>query len=479
MTEGPAPTEATTPQPELPPVASPAPIGHVETHGIDTIPDSERHGKPWELFPVWFTGNLTFTYLLFGGILMQLGLSVATAITLAVVFNAAWILVGLMATAGPKTGTATMVVSRAQYGIRGNSLSCLFNLVMCLGYEGLNIAIATFAASALFSYMGVDLNAPGTAILVLVIGAIVFTLGLYGHAMIVAYQKWLSWALGGATIVFVIFLVPQVDWNYSAVPDLSGTALFAAILIGISVVMSGPLSYPIAADYSRYLPRRTPSRAVAFFTALGGYIPTVVLTIAGILAATAVDSTDFTVSIGEVVPGWFYPVYLLIIVFGVISNCIYSVYSSGLSMQSMGIPLKRTVTVWIDGGIGVGIALLGVLAASNFLSVLENCLLWSVYWLAPFFGIYLTDLAMRRRRYRVADLFAPDGAYWFRGGVRWQGIAALFTGMVCAAMVSNTPYFQGPLSAYLLVDGDLSAIVGLIVGAASYWALTRQTSKPL
>jgi purine-cytosine permease-like protein len=204
----------------------------------------------------------------------------------------------------------------------------------------------------------------------------------------------------------------------------------------------------------------------------------VILTFAGILAATAVDPTDFTTSIRGVVPGWFYPVYLLIIVLGLMSNSVYSVYSSGLAMQSMGIPLKRSRTVWIDGGIGVAIALLGVLVASNFLTVLENCLLWSVYWLAPFFGIYLTDLAMRRRRYKTADLFASGGAYWFRAGIRWEGIAALLIAMLCSAMVSNTPYFQGPLSKYVLADGDLSAIVGLIVGALGYWVLTRRTSTP-
>lgn len=453
--------------------------GHIETRGIDTVTDEERHGKPWELFPVWFTGNLTFTYLLFGGILIQLGLSIWTAIVITLLFNAAWILVGLMATAGPKTGTATMVVSRAQYGLRGNRVSCFFCLVVSLGYEGLNIAIATFAASALSSFVGFDLNNPEKAILVVAIGAVVFTLGLYGHATIVAFQKWLSWALGGATILFIVFIVPHVDWSHRGDVSLSGSAMFAAVLVGVSVVISGPLSYPIAADYSRYLPRSTSNRAVAMFTALGGYVPTILLTVAGILAATAVDPSDFTTSIRAVVPSWFYPIYLLIIVFGVISNCIYSVYSSGLAMQSMGIPLKRTRTVWIDGGIGVGIALLGVLVASNFLTVLENCLLWSVYWLAPFFGIYLADLAMRRGKYEVADLFTAAGSYWFHGGVRWEGVGALIIGMVCSALVSNTPYFAGYLSTHLLNNGDLSAIVGLVAGAASYWVLTRKTSTPL
>jgi nucleobase:cation symporter-1, NCS1 family len=307
---------------------------------------------------------------------------------------------------------------------------------------------------------------------VLVIGAVVFTLGLYGHATIVAYQKVMAWALGGSTILFVAFVIPHVDWSYRPETPLAGSALMAAVLVGVSIVLSGPLSYPIAADYSRYLPRSTSSRAVVAYTALGGYLPTILLTFAGILAATVVDPSDFTSSIRGVVPGWSYPIYLLIIIFGVISNCIYSVYSSGLAMQSMGVPLKRTRTVWIDGGIGTGLALLGVLLASDFLTAVENGLLWSIYWLAPFFGIYLVELFLSRGNYSGDELHDRSGRYWYRAGFRRAGVAALLLGMICAAMVSNTPYFKGLISTHLLADGDLSAIVGFLVGGLAYWLFT-------
>lgn len=44
-------------------------------------------------------------------------------------------------------------------------------------------------------------------------------------------------------------------------------------------------------------------------------------------------------------------------------------------------------------------------------------------------------------------------------------------------MVSNTPYFTGPISTYVLADGDLSAVVGLLVGGLSYWILTGGRRK--
>ncbi|MGY2876380.1 nucleobase:cation symporter-1, NCS1 family [Marmoricola sp. URHA0025 HA25] len=445
--------------------------GHIESHGIDMIPDEERHGRPWELFPVWFGGNVIFTYLLFGGILVELQLPLATSLVLAVIFNAAWGLVGLVATVGPKTGTATMVVSRAQYGMHGNKLSCLFNWIVQVGYEGVNFAIAAFGVFALVSEVGWHVGTPAKALIILAIAGVSFVLGLYGHATIIAVQKVLTWTLGIATVVFAIFLIPHVDWSYEPAQTLHGSAMTAAVLIGISVVLSGPLSYPIAADYARYLPRDTSSRAVALYTAAGGYIPAVCLMAIGILAGTVVDPTNFTESIRGVVPGWFYPIYLLIVILGLMSNSIYSIYSSGLVLQAMGIPLKRTRTVWIDAIVGTAIALYGVLIAAHFLEALQNFLLWSIYWLAPFFGIYLVELIVRKGRYNARALHERSGPYWYSGGIRWGGVVALLIGMVGSAMLSNTPYFVGPLSDGLLNGGDLSAVGGLVIGAVAYWAL--------
>jgi len=445
--------------------------GHIESHGIDVIPDSERHGRPWELFPLWFSGNIIFTYLLFGGILIGLGLPLATALILALVCNLAWIFVGLLATVGPKTGTATMVVSRAQYGLHGNKLSCLFNWMVQVGYEGVNFAIAALAAYALAADLGWHAGIAVKTAILLAIASVSFLLGLYGHATIIAVQKALSWALGISTVLFLVFLLPHVRWSYQPSTHLHGQALTAAVLVGITVVLSGPLSYPISADYSRYLPRGSSGRAVTLYTALGGYLPTIVLTVIGILAATIVNPADFTTSIRGVVPGWFYPVYLLIVMLGLMSNSIYSIYSSGLMLQAMGVPLKRTRTVWIDAVIGTGIAIYGVLIATNFLTVLQNFLLWSIYWLAPFFGIYMAELLASRGNYDAQALHQRSGRYWFRNGFRWGGVAALVLGMATSALLSNTPYLKGALSTHVLNGGDLSAIGGFLTGAAAYWLL--------
>jgi purine-cytosine permease-like protein len=185
-----------------------------------------------------------------------------------------------------------------------------------------------------------------------------------------------------------------------------------------------------------------------------GYLRAVALTVIGILAATAINASDFTTSIRSVVPGWFYPVFLLIVILGVICNSILSVYSSGLSLQALGVPLARSRTVWVDVVIGTALAVYGVLIAADFLTTLQNFLLWSIYWHAPFFGVYMAELALTYGHYDGHELHRVGGRYWYDRGYRWRGIAALLAGMIFAALTSDTPYFKGPLSSHVLSGGD-------------------------
>ena len=446
-------------------------VGRVEAHGIDVIPDEERHGKPSDLFSFWVGSNIIFTYLLFGGILIQLGLSLTVALVLAVVGNLVWGLVGVLSIAGPRTGTSSMVVSRAQYGFQGNKLSCFFSWVVNVGYEGVDFAIAALAAYSLAAYAGWHLNTAWKAVILAVIIAISFAIGLYGHATIFLFQKVFAWALGAATIVFAAFLIPHVKFGYQPSPAPHGSVLMAAVLIGFSVVLSGPLSYPIGSDYSRYLPANASAKKIVWYTAIGGYIPTVVLTVIGILAATAVNASDFTTTIRGIVPGWFYPIFLIIVIAGMICNSILSVYSSGLALQALGVPLARSRTVWIDVVVGTALAVYGVLIATNFLTTLENFLLWSIYWYAPFFGVYVAELVATHGWYDGHELHRVGGRYWFDRGYRWRGVSALVIGMTFSVLASNTPYLKGAISTHVLNGGDLSALGGFIVAAVAYWLL--------
>ena len=441
----------------------------IEVYGIDMIPDKERHGRPWELFPIWFGMNVVFTNLLVGGLLVVIGLPLMEALIITIVGNLAWGLVGVLATVGPKTGTATAVVSRAQYGKHGTKFSAALNWLVMVGYEGVAFAIAALGAFSLAEYWGFELDTVSKVVILLVLIGLAFIVALFGKALIFLTQKIIAIPLAIALAMFTAFLLPEVDWSYQPEFPLEGGAGVAVVLIGISLVLSIPLAYTAPADVSRYLPKSTSSRAVALATALGCYVPTALIMVVGILAATVVDTNDFTNSMRSVLPDWFYPIFLIIVVVGILANAMGAIYSAGLALQAAGVKISRPKTVWFDGAIGTAIAFYGVLVATDFLTVLQNFLLWSIFWAAPYYGIWMVDIVARRGKYDSPALFESSGRYWYSNGFRWPAIVSLLLGMTVSALLSNTPYLQGYLSTQFLEGGDLSAIGGFLVGGLAYW----------
>jgi purine-cytosine permease-like protein len=245
------------------------------------------------------------------------------------------------------------------------------------------------------------------------------------------------------------------------------------MLAGITIIASSPLSWGISADYARYLPADTSRLAVAGWTAFGGFVPAVLLGSIGVLAGSLVDMTDPQTTLAAILPGWFYPVFLLMIVVGCITNNILTMYSSGLCLQAIGIPLKRAVTVFFDGVLGVALACYA-LFVSDFTSTLSSLLEMSVALLGPAITIYVADIWLRRNRYDGLRLHdeTPASPYWFSNGVNWAGFAALLIGTGAAALWLNTTHFVGPL-AERFAGADLSSFVGPLVALVVYVALDR------
>ena len=261
--------------------ATPAPAadraGHVERHGIDVIPASDRHGRPRELFWVWMSANVVYLYFVLGGVLVLLGLSLWEALAITVIGNLWWAAVGWLAVSGPASGTPSVAIMRAMFGVRGNRVfGGGLGVAIGLFYEIINIAVATLAANALLGILGVPLPAGTEWIVLVVVAALSFVLSVYGHATILKLAPVFSAALAVAFVVLAVFVLGAADFSYTPAP-MPVADHWAMLLLGYAIVASGPLSWGTGADYARYLPEHTSKRAVAWWTALGGFIPAVLI----------------------------------------------------------------------------------------------------------------------------------------------------------------------------------------------------------
>ncbi|MFI6390159.1 purine-cytosine permease family protein [Nonomuraea sp. NPDC050540] len=447
--------------------------GRVEGRGIDHVPEAERHGRPLELFPVWLGANVSYLYLLIGGSLPVIGLSVPQALLIVVLGNGFWLLVGYTATSGPSSGTPSTVVTRAIYGVRGNRpFSAGLSWITWVGYVGVNLAVTSLAGYALLESLGLSMSTLLRIVTAVAIGVATFAISVYGHATIVRCSGLFSLLLGGSMLLLGGFVAVEAQSVPSDFTPLQGGDLWAAMLAGLAVVAAGPLSYCNGADYSRYLPTGSSRRAVFGWTALGGWLPAVVLGTIGVFAGTVVDMTEPQVSMGELLPGWFYRVFLLTVVVGLITNNIITAYSAGLALQAVGVALSRATSVLVATALGE--ALCYILITTEFLTAFRNLLSLSVTFLAPALTIYAVDVWLRRNRYDGPALhdLRPGGPFWYRGGYNIAGIAALAAGTAAALVCVNTTVWQGPVASGL-GGVDLAVLAGPMVSLAIYLTCGR------
>jgi nucleobase:cation symporter-1, NCS1 family len=452
--------------------------GQVEQHGIDFIPAAERHGRARELFAVWAMSNVTYLYIVLGGTMILLGLNVWQAMAVVVAGNLFWALVGLLAVSGPSSGTPSGVVARSMFGVRGNRVNvAIVGWVIAVSYEAINLIVGSLAGFAFIEQIGLKASIPVKLAIVVATAVVTLAISVYGHATIVKVSNWFAIGLVACCAVLAFYVIRVADVHYVPASAPHGTALWAAAFVGLTIIASGPLSWGSGADYARYLPETTSAKATAGWTALGGFAPAVLLGALGVLAGTAVDMTDPQTSLQAILPGWFYPLFLLAIVVGSITNNVLTAYSSGLSLQAVGVKASRAFTVFFDGVVGVSLALYA-LFISNFMETVNSILELSVSLLGPSLAIYGADIILRRNRYDGRSLHdeTPSSPFWYRNGINWFGVIGQVVGTSLALLCVNTTMFVGPL-ANALGGADLSCLVGPVMGAGVYAALTLNARR--
>ncbi len=446
-------------------------VGVVERRGIDLVPARERHGRPRDLFFMWLGTNTNVFYIINGAIVISLGLNFLQRVAVILIGNLAFFLVGLTSLQGPRTGTATFAINRAAFGPNGGRVLAFFNWLTLVGFEGSGLALAVIALLTLFHSLGWSFadEVWFKVVVILLVAALQGFVPILGHATIMIVQKYLAY-------VFVIFFALVAIFISSKAQLTGGQAgTFSTITVGIALMVSaGGLSWAnTGSDYSRYLPENANLWSIFWYASLGGLIPAVLLEILGAAVAAQLPSASDPISgLPSALPAWFLVPYLLVLFFNLLAVNGIDLYSSGLTLQIIGIHVKRWQATLIDMVICMVLAAIAIFN-SDFNTLYGQFLSLLIIFLAPWCGIYLTDAWMRRNTYNAAGLLASiGGPYWYQGGVNLAGILAMIGGMIASALWLNSPLLQGPLS-HLFNNSDMSVFTGFIVGGVLYWILAR------
>ena len=108
----------------------------VEMAGLDVIPESDRKGRPSDLFMPWFAANISVLGISWGSWVLGFGLSFPQAVVVSVIgVCLSFLVCGLVALAGKRGSAPTLVLSRAAFGYNGNRVSALISWILTVGWE--------------------------------------------------------------------------------------------------------------------------------------------------------------------------------------------------------------------------------------------------------------------------------------------------------------------------------------------------------
>jgi len=465
------------------------PAFDVEINGPNTIQESERSGTARSLFWPWAGANVSLLALSYGAFFLGFGISFKQATYAAIIGTiASFFLVGISSLAGKRSNAPTMVLTRASFGVKGSVVPGLLSYLIFVGWETVLVSLATLATGTVFSRVGgVGHNLALILGFVIAVSLTVFG-GVLGFTVIMRLQKILTVVTVIMTVVYVGLTFDSVNWSsVTAIKDGSTQGFIGALIFGVTGIGLGWVN--CAADYSRYLPRTVSSKAVVGWTVFGASVVPIVLVIYG--AALSGSSKELSDAIAmdpigaltSLLPTWFLIPFALVAILGLVGGAILDLYSSGLALVSIGIPIKRHQAASIDAIIMLAGSIYIVWIADNFFFPFQGFLITLGVPIAVWSAIFVADVVMRSKAYSEKDLYDPRGIY---GSVNKSSIGLMVIGSIVGwGFVTNT--FASWLSwqGYFLplIGGkegpwaysNIGVVIALIIGFVGHIVLARKT----
>ena len=439
----------------------------VEPGGIEFIPESERHGRPLDLFWTWTSPNLEFATVFvgvipvayFGGAFWSTALALVLGVALGSLTHA------VLSSWGPKFGIPQMVQARGAFGYVGNVLPAALNTFTAgVGWFIVNSVSGAFALQSLFGWRF------WIGYLIVVLAQVL--IASFGHNLVHAFEKTVFPYLA---IVFTLACA-VILWktHYSAGFDAHnspGGGSSAAFIIAFFISYGYVVGWnPYASDYTRYLPSTVDRKRVGLWAGLGVFVSCALLEVVGAGVATlngtsSNPTTNFTSPLGHALGD----AVLIGIAIGAVSANVLNIYSSVMSFLTLGLKLplrwRRVIVALVTGSLGLGIGL-AFKAEVGPSSHYENFLLAISYWITPYLAVVLLDYWLRHGRYEEREFF--DRTRW-----RWRSPLAMACGIAASVPFwdQGHPIPLGTVPKHHPALGDLSFFVGFSVAALVYLVL--------
>jgi nucleobase:cation symporter-1, NCS1 family len=439
-------------------------VWQIETYGAEPVANKDRYSKPVDLFWIWFAANIGILGILYGGIIVSFRLSFLQSVLAACVGALSFVIVGILSVAGRDEGAPMLILSRAVFGIRGNLAPALVSWINLLGWESVTVVTGALSLEALLEI--IFHGASGgvlTVASILLFAGMVISFGLFGHATLVAVQKFATWTFGLLTLVVVFYLSVHTHWHATvSMPSGSWTSGF---LPAVSIIIAGTgVSWGnVAADYSRYLPRTASTKSIIGMVTFGGAIPLFILMMVGVLLIGSVpaiaQAANPIAGIGSELPHWMLLPYLFAATGGLIAEADLSLYSSGLNLLAIGVRVARYKTVVIDAVVMFLVSVYVLFVSQNFLGNLESFLTLVGTGLAAWESLFIVNRLLGKA---VRSQLLEKRMYHVCALVCW------LAGFVLGLLFTDTALFHGPFAKGIFAQSSLGVLLSFLASGILY-----------
>jgi len=460
----------------------------LEINGTNFIAQNERSGSARSLFWPWAAANVSLLALSYGSFFLGFGISFWQATFAAIIGTiASFFLVGISSLAGKRANAPTMTISRAAFGVKGNVVPGFLSYLIFVGWETVLVALATLATETVLTRVGNIEPNVSRVIGFSIAAGLTIVGGVLGFKVIMRIQKVLTLLTIALTAGYIALTAHLVNWDsVSTIPSGNVQAFLGALIFAITGIGLGWVN--CAADYSRYLPRSVSSRGVVGWTVFGASIVPITLVIYGSMLAGS--SKDLADKIGmdpigaltTLVPTWYLIPFAAVAILGLIGGAILDLYSSGLALISVGVPVRRHVAASIDAVIMALGTIYIVWIAKDFFGPFQGFLITLGVPIAAWSAIFVADVFMRKRDFKEEDLFNPKGIYgaWNLRSLSLVAVGAIvgwgFVTNTFAGWLSWQGYFMGFIGGK---DGpwaysNVGVIFALVIGFFGHILLSRK-----
>lgn len=458
-----------------------------EYHGVDRIPEAERHSTPWTFGLILAGTSFNLGSIVFGWLPITFGLSFVAAIT----SMAAGILVALIPMTpliliGSRTATNNSTSSGAHFGVRGRLVGSGLGLALML----IGTAIAVWSGGQVLTAAAARLWHTPTGN-----GALALSYSLLA-ILSVAIAIWGYHLLAKTALVVTVFgvivtllmvaafaahLNPSYRGGTYVLGSFGATWLLSALSVGVGGVMT---MATVVGDWTRYIPGdlRYPPRRLLPLALAAVVISFMVPMAIGALTATAFAHPDasFPQSLTTAAPGWYAVILVPFALFGGLVWSASNVYSSGLDLNAIISRLRRPAATAVVSAVSVGLVLAGSLIwnASDSMSAISLILLAAS---APWAAVIGVGYLRCKGTYHKDDLQAFNqrrrgGVYWYRGGWNPAAVIAWAAGCTWGLLTVQTTLYTGPLA--MMAGGvDVSFAGSFVLAGLLYLALEASAQR--